>query len=144
GLRPVPRLPAKVVRERLAEWRRLLRGSVTQGRSVLQRVVRGRIVFTPAGSTYEFEATTRFDKLFAGIVLPPPPPFVKVGDLAGTEHITTEDTFEADYGRLLERAELAERGNVKNVVTLVGFEPTVSTLKGSRARPLHHRVAGRS
>ena len=27
--------------------------------------------------------------------------------------------------------------------TLVGFEPTVSTLKGWRAGPLHHRVSGR-
>jgi hypothetical protein len=27
-----------------------------------------------------------------------------------------------------------------SVATLVGFEPTISTLKGSRAGPLHHRV----
>jgi hypothetical protein len=27
----------------------------------LQRLLRGRIVFTPAGKGYTFEATTRFD-----------------------------------------------------------------------------------
>jgi hypothetical protein len=52
--------------DRLAEWRRLLRQSTTQGRAVLQRVLRGRITFTPKGDGYEFEAPTRFDKLFTG------------------------------------------------------------------------------
>jgi hypothetical protein len=28
------------------------------------------------------------------------------------------------------------------MATLVGFEPTISTLKGWRAGPLHHRVTG--
>ena len=32
---------------RLEEWRRLIRGSVTQARMVLERVLSGRIVFTP-------------------------------------------------------------------------------------------------
>ena len=50
GLNPVPRLPQQVVQNRLDEWRRLLRASVTQGRAVLQRVIQGRITFTPIES----------------------------------------------------------------------------------------------
>jgi hypothetical protein len=49
ALQPVPRLPLAIVEGRLAEWRRHLRASVTTGRGVLQRVVDGRIVFTPDG-----------------------------------------------------------------------------------------------
>ena len=47
SLRPIPRLAPAVIDNRLAEWRRLLRASTTQGRTVLQRIVRGRITFTP-------------------------------------------------------------------------------------------------
>jgi hypothetical protein len=77
--RPIPRLPETVRDDRLAEWRRLLRLSPTQGRAVIQRAIRGRITFTPipgtglrpdpSGSTeiggYEFEAETRFDGCFS-------------------------------------------------------------------------------
>src|SRR5262249_44730781 len=74
ALRPVPRLPQSVIADRLADWRRMLRNP-TQGRAVLQRIVKGRIVFTPTllGWTvedgalkrtepngYTFEAQTRF------------------------------------------------------------------------------------
>jgi hypothetical protein len=45
-MQPVPRLAPAVVENRLAEWRRLLGQSVTQGRAVLQRVLQGRITFT--------------------------------------------------------------------------------------------------
>ena len=38
-LHPVPRLGPAVIEGRLAEWRRLLRQSATQGRAVLQRVL---------------------------------------------------------------------------------------------------------
>jgi hypothetical protein len=73
NMRPLPRLPLPVVQNRLDEWRRLLRQSPTQGRAVLQRVIDGRITFTPtAHGTYEFQATTRFDKLFSGVVAPTP------------------------------------------------------------------------
>ncbi len=72
GVQPIPRLAPAVIENRLAEWRRLLRASTTQGRSVLQRVLRGRIVFTPSGEGYTFEAPTRFDKLFSGIVVKRP------------------------------------------------------------------------
>ena len=108
SLRPVPRLAPVVIESRLAEWRRLLRASDTQGRMVLDRVLAGRIVFMPEGLGYTFEAPTRFDKLFAGVVVPrvvwtlPP--------AEGTEDIRPEDLSlqhpqdDEDYGRLLERA----------------------------------------
>ena len=107
GLQPVPRLAPQVVEDRLAEWRRLLRQSTTQGRAVLQRVLRGRITFTPKSDTYEFEAETRFDKLFTGVTIGRPPAWVVpwLGDTRGTEDIGPEDTFDGDYGRLLERAQ---------------------------------------
>lgn len=107
ALRPVPRLAPKIIADRLADWRRLLRQSPTQARAVLQRVIRGRITFIPrADGGFDFSAETRFDKLFIGVVVPPPT-FLKatVGDLRGREHIGPEDTNEADYGRLLERAQ---------------------------------------
>jgi hypothetical protein len=76
-MRPVPWLPPAVVEGRLAEWRRLLRASVTQGRAVLQRVLRGRVQFNPLPPLkdgrqqcgYYFEATTRFERLSAGVAL---------------------------------------------------------------------------
>lgn len=106
GLRPGPRLAPEVVENRLAEWRLLLRQSATQGRAVLQRVLRGGPTFAPLsdGSGCEFAGDTRCDKLFAGVVAPPPP-YIQAGDLRGTEHFLPEDTLEGDYGRLLEQAE---------------------------------------
>jgi hypothetical protein len=71
-MRPVPRLAPEVIEGGLAEWRKLLRKPPTQGRAVLQPVLRGRITFTPAGTGYDFSAPTRFDKLFTGIVAPIP------------------------------------------------------------------------
>jgi septal ring factor EnvC (AmiA/AmiB activator) len=103
ALQPVPRLPASIVENRLAEWRRLLRQSVTQGRAVLQRVLDGRIVFTPDGPGYTFSAPTRFDKLFTGIATPRPA-FIETGKLYGAENIRPDETLDADYGLLLERA----------------------------------------
>jgi hypothetical protein len=67
ALQPVPRLAPEVVEDRLADWRRLLRQSVTQGRAVLQRILKGRIVFTPREAGYEFNCETRYDKLFTGV-----------------------------------------------------------------------------
>lgn len=98
----MPRLALEVIENRLAEWRRLLRQSTTQGRAVLQRVLRGRVTFTPNEADYDFSAPTRFDKLFAGIVSPRPA-FVAVGDTRGSEHRTPADTRDQDYGELLER-----------------------------------------
>jgi len=115
ALQPVPRLPASVVESRLAEWRRLLRQSVTQGRAVLQRVLQGRITFGPDGDGYRFAAQTLFDRLFAGIVAPRPA-FVPTS-AEGTEHIGAADTHDQDYGLLLERA------YGKGLASPTGFEP---------------------
>jgi hypothetical protein len=94
----------------LAEWRRLLRSSTTQARTVLQRILQGRIVFTlrrnPFSNEidgYDFEAPTRFDKLFTGIAVERPKS-LDLTDLSGAEDIGPDDTFDADYGRVLERA----------------------------------------
>ena len=106
SFRPVPRLRPEVVEDRLTEWRRLLRKSTTQGRAVLQRVLRGRITFTAKCGGYEFEAPTRFDKLFLGVAVETKR---EVSD-EGTEHIGPEDTFDADYGRLLEAVQNRGKG----------------------------------
>jgi site-specific DNA recombinase len=102
--RPVPRLAPALVQGRLDEWRRLLRSSPTQGRAVLQRVLAGRIVFTPLadGSGYEFEAPTRFHKLFAGMVaeVASAPDMLSHAGL-GVELLDND----ADYERLLRAAE---------------------------------------
>ena len=128
NLRPVPRLPVSVVEDRLGEWRRLLRSSTTQGRAVLQRIVVGRIRFTPRTANqyeveggYDFEAQTRFDKLFAGVAAPQ---LADGRDLTGTEDIGRADTWDADYARLLERAQKRlENRNVEWVASPPGFEP---------------------
>ena len=116
GLLPLPRLEPVVITDRLDEWRRLLRSSTTQARSVIQRVLKGRLTFIPKldgdQEGYEFYGPTRFDKLFTGIALPVPR-YIKIGDSRGKEHITREMTGEADYERLLENA-----ANGKGMVSL--------------------------
>ncbi len=112
NLRPIPRLAPAVIESRLAEWRRLLRASTTQAHTVLQRVLRGRIVFTPRadGAGYDFSAPSRFDKLFTGIVIGPMdrpanrPSFIDDTDQSGKGGIGPEDTGELDYEHLLEGA----------------------------------------
>ena len=102
SLQPLPRLAPKVIPDRLAEYRQWLRGSITQGRAVLQRVLVGRLTFTPReDGGYDFSAPTRFDKLFTGIVVERPA-WIPQGGVPA--HIGPEDTFDADYGRLLENA----------------------------------------
>jgi hypothetical protein len=80
NLQPVPRPAPTVSASRLTEWRRLLRASTTQGRTVLQRILRGRLTFTPRMHVitgepdgYDFTGPTRFDKLFTGIAVETPP-----------------------------------------------------------------------
>jgi len=133
AMQPLPRLAPQVVDSRLQEWRRLLRGSTTQGRAVLQRVLRGRIVFRPIADDpmcvgYEFDAPTRFDKLFLGVAfrLRPGatdgalPEWMPVGSEAGMEGIRAHEAQqEADYGLLLERV----TANGKWLASPPGFEP---------------------
>ena len=61
------------------------------------------------GDGYDFTATTRFDRLFSGLAVERPTFMPPYGDRTGLEHLTAEDTFDADYGRLLERM---QNGNV--------------------------------
>ena len=108
-LQPVPRLAPQVVEGRLAEWQRMLRQSVTQGRAVLQRVLRGRIVFTPReGGGYEYSCETRFDKLFSGVAVARPS-FIPSGT-GFVPQISAEDTWDSDYGRILEDASRKKDG----------------------------------
>ncbi len=104
-----------VIENRLAEWRRLLRASTTQGRTVLQRVLRGRLTFTPRAdgdAGYDFTAPTRFDRLFAGIVAPSHPRCARhTAAQTAWKHLRPEDTFDADYGRLLENARRIRKGS---------------------------------
>jgi len=69
-------------------------------------VLRGRITFTPKCGGYEFEAPTRFDELFLGVGVETE---MEVG-YAGTERIGPDDTFDADYGRLLEAVQNRGKG----------------------------------
>ena len=117
SLHPIPRLePSVIVGNRLAEWRRLLRASTTQSRTVLQRVLRGRITFTPTGdgAGYDFDTPTRFDKLFTGIVAPTPS-WMAAEAAKGKptrrslEHIGPADTWDGDYGKLLENATVGRK-----------------------------------
>jgi hypothetical protein len=86
---------------------------VTQGRTVLDRVLGGPIVFTPTPDTTgcTFEAPTRFDRLFSGVAIPRAS-FVPLGIRTGTEGIGPGDTFDLDYGRLLEQAARRHRTEV--------------------------------
>ena len=126
-LHPVPRLAPAVIENRLAEWRRLLRSSTTQGRTVLQRILRGRLTFTPrlnpiSGEPdgYDFSGPTRFDKLFTGIAVETPAWVKAYTGKTGCEDIDPEDTFDGDYGRLLDRA---YEKSVKVLASPTGFEP---------------------
>ena len=130
GLQPVPRLEPAVIENRLAEGRRLLRQSTTQGRTVLQRVLRGRLTFTPRadGNGYDFTGPTRFDKLFSGVASPRPTWMPR-----GTSGV--ENPHDADYGQMLERIcvkgmasprgadSLPASDYVKGVASPTGFEP---------------------
>jgi hypothetical protein len=136
NLQPVPRLAPAIIEDRLAEWRRLLRGSTTQGRAVLQRVLHGRITFTPDDQGYTFEAPTRFDKLFSGIVVPRPA-FIPAGGVP--VHIGPEDTFDADYGQLLARASVATNTGKLNRAQQ-DSEPLATSERESRRFP---KTAGR-
>jgi hypothetical protein len=56
-----------------------------------------------AGLSLKVRAGWPNHKPFTGIVSRRPP-FIARGDVAGTEDITPDDTFDRDYGRMLERA----------------------------------------
>lgn len=106
-LQPIARLEPEIVENQLAQWRRLVRQSTTTGRAVLQKILRGRLTFTPhvnevSGEIdgYEFEGETRFDQLFVGITVERPRN-LDPNDRTGTEHITERDTWEARLNALM-------------------------------------------
>lgn len=90
---------------------------------MLQRVLRGRLIFTPhvnplSGEIdgYEFEGPTRLYQLLTGLAVKRPQGLAD--SRAGYEGITSEDTFDGDYGRLLE-----ERFYAEVLASPTGFEP---------------------
>jgi hypothetical protein len=111
SLHPVPRVPAPVIENRLAEWRRLLRASTTRARTVLQRLLRFRLTFTPRadGTGYDFSGPLASTSSSAGL-WHLGPRGCRSGDTSGTGHIGPEDTFDGDYGRLLDAA-FARKGS---------------------------------
>ncbi len=56
------------------------------------------------------------------------------------EALDRQDVREAVVGYRGAVLAAAERRSAQTVATLEGFEPSISTLKGWRAGPLHHRV----
>ena len=80
---------------------------------MLQRVLRGRLIFTPHVNPvskeidgYEFEGPTRLYQLLTGLAVERPKGLPD--SRAGYEGITPDDTFDSDYGRLLEKRFHAE------------------------------------
>jgi hypothetical protein len=76
---------------------------------LMRQIIVGRIRFTPRPASayeepggYDFQAQTRFDKLFAGVAAPQ---LSDGSDLTGTDNISRAETWDADYARLLERAQ---------------------------------------
>jgi hypothetical protein len=82
------------------------------------------------GDDYTFEAATRFDKLFTGIVVQRPACLTRGN--RGAEHIGPEDTFDGDDGRLLERIAMP-RFDGTAVVRLAGLEPATSWFVARRS-----------
>jgi Recombinase zinc beta ribbon domain len=120
NLYPIPRHhDQSVIGDRLAEWRRLLRQSTTTGRTTLQRILHGRITFTPRedGNGYDFSAETRKARLFTGIASPRPTWMPR-----GPSGV--ENPHDEDYGRLLDRF------CGKGVVRPAGIEPATLGLEG--------------
>ena len=89
---------------------------------MLDRVLDGRIVFTPVGDAgYEFEAPTRYDRLFSGLVVPKS---AWTTATPGAEHLGPDDVYyrgerDVDFGEVLRRA----TANRKGVASPTGFEP---------------------
>jgi hypothetical protein len=58
------------VQSKIANWRELVAGSVSDGRQLLREVLEAPLRFTPDGKTYRFTAPIATGKLIAGVVLP--------------------------------------------------------------------------
>ena len=60
------------LRERLGEWRGLLRSQVPQSRQMIRKLMRDRIVFTPEQDTrfYRYVIPGSLDRFFSGLAYP--------------------------------------------------------------------------
>ena len=65
-----PRTVERTLRQKLAEWRGLLRRQTPLARQVLARLLDGRIVWTPnrEAGLYEFAGRVNLDRLLSGVV----------------------------------------------------------------------------
>lgn len=92
---------------------------IQTSRATVQKIVNGRITFTPSESDedyvsgYRFEAQTRFNKLLEGVASPRPAS-AGVGDRRGWADLDPmRDTLDGEYEELLARFEAStacERG----------------------------------
>ena len=57
------------VQSKVANWRELVAGSVSDGRQLLREVLEAPLRFTPEGKTYRFTAPVATRKLIAGAVV---------------------------------------------------------------------------
>jgi hypothetical protein len=118
-----------VLEGRLDGWLRRFQ-SPTQGREVLRRVLKGRFVFTPtAEGTYDCSCPTRHDRLFAGVIVQRRS-FIEWGEHG---RLGPHPPGGHPQGRLRSAAGERFEGDAKRMATLEGFEPSIFTLKGSRA-----------
>jgi hypothetical protein len=112
---PLPRLEPRVVASHLAEWRRLLRADVMNARAVLDRVLAGRIVFTPTDDDeYVFECMTRYDRLFAGAALKLPPTDEMPMWMPSSDDVPDDVRDAMRYEAVLQRAHRRLDENRKN------------------------------
>ena len=131
-----PAALASTHRQTVAEWPRLLRQSTTQGRAVLQQVMRGRITVTPQGEGHEFEAPTQGDKLFTGSVVPVPP-LIDPTDRTGKGAHRPRRHLGREL-RSVDGAGLRERGYVPTGLTRdgnAGISVGIDLAKKPTARP---------
>ena len=56
------------IRERLEDWRAMLRRNVPQGRQVLRKLLTTPLRFQPVGETWEFSGQAALGKILAGFV----------------------------------------------------------------------------
>jgi hypothetical protein len=79
-----PEMNAREIKHRLdrylVDWRGLLCANVAQGQQALQRLVAGRLTFTPQEDFYAFQGTGTIQPIIAGVVqkLASPPGFVPI------------------------------------------------------------------
>jgi hypothetical protein len=69
---------------------------------------------------YDFEGPTRFDRLFTGIAVETPKWVKAHTGPTGAEDIQPHDTYDSDYGEMLDRA---AKKHAEGGTSPTGFEP---------------------